>query len=50
MAICKRGRTYHADFVVNGQRFRQSLGTKDRREAQSKQTAHRRGFGGAADA
>ena len=37
MAIYKRGRTYHTDFVVNGQRFRQSLGTKDWREAQAKQ-------------
>jgi integrase len=27
---------YHTDFTVNGQRFRQSLGTKDWREAQSK--------------
>jgi integrase len=37
MAIAKRGRTWHSDFVVNGQRFRQSLGTKDWREAQAKE-------------
>ena len=32
----KRGKTYHCDFVVNGQRFRQSLGTTDWREAETK--------------
>jgi integrase len=37
MAIYKRGKTYHTDFVVNGQRFRQSLRTRDWREAQSTQ-------------
>lgn len=37
MAIAKRGRTWHSDFVVNGQRFRQSLGTKDWREAQAEE-------------
>lgn len=37
MALVKRGKTWHCHFVVNGQRFRQSLGTKDWREAQSKQ-------------
>jgi hypothetical protein len=37
MALKKRGKTWHCHFVVNGQRFRQSLGTKDWREAQSKE-------------
>ena len=37
MALVKRGKTWHTHFVVNGQRFRQSLGTKDWREAQSKE-------------
>ena len=37
MALTKRGKTWHCDFVVNGQRFRQSLETKDWREAQNKQ-------------
>src|SRR6516225_710548 len=37
MALHKRGKTWHCHFVVNGQRFRQSLGTKDWREAQSKE-------------
>ena len=37
MALVKRGRTWHTHFVVNGQRFRQSLGTKDWREAQAKE-------------
>ena len=37
MALVKRNRTWHCHFVVNGQRFRQSLGTKDWREAQSKE-------------
>ncbi|MGA8500000.1 MAG: site-specific integrase [Candidatus Sulfotelmatobacter sp.] len=37
MSLVKRGRTWHTHFVVNGQRFRQSLGTKDWREAQSKE-------------
>src|SRR5215469_798840 len=37
MAIYKRGKTWHTDFTVNGQRFRQSLGTRDWREAQSKE-------------
>jgi integrase len=35
MALKKRGNTYHADFVVDGQRYRQSLETSDWREAQS---------------
>src|SRR5262249_31254107 len=37
MAIYKRGKTWHTDFVVNGTRFRQSLATKDWREAQAKE-------------
>jgi integrase len=37
MALVKRGKTWHCHFVVNGQRFRQSLGTRDWREAQSKE-------------
>jgi integrase len=37
MALYKRGKTWHTDFTVNGQRFRQSLDTTDWREAQSKQ-------------
>ena len=37
MSLVKRGKTWHCHFVVNGQRFRQSLGTKDWREAQAKE-------------
>jgi integrase len=37
MALVKRGKTWHCHFVVNGQRFRQSLGTEDWREAQAKE-------------
>ena len=37
MALKKRGKTWHCHFVVNGQRFRQSLNTTDWREAQAKQ-------------
>lgn len=37
MALVKRGKTWHTHFVVNGQRFRQSLGTTDWREAQAKE-------------
>lgn len=37
MSLYKRGKTYHTDFTVNGQRFRQSLDTTDWREAQSKE-------------
>ena len=37
MALVKRGKTWHCHFVVNGQRFRQSLVTKDWREAQAKE-------------
>jgi len=37
MAPYKRGKTWHTDFTVNGQRFRQSLDTSDWREAQSRE-------------
>jgi integrase len=37
VALVKRGKKWHCHFVVNGQRFRQSLGTKDWREAQAKE-------------
>jgi integrase len=37
MALTKRGKTWHTHFVINGQRFRQSLGTTDWREAQAKE-------------
>ena len=37
MALKKRGKVWHCHFVVNGQRFRQSLETTDWREAQSKE-------------
>src|ERR1035437_540807 len=37
MALKKRGKTWHCHFVVNGQRFRQSLDTTDWREAQAKE-------------
>jgi hypothetical protein len=37
MSLIKRSKTWHCHFVVNGQRFRQSLGTKDWREAQAKE-------------
>jgi hypothetical protein len=37
VALVKRGKTWHCDFVLNGQRFRQSLGTKDWREGQAKE-------------
>src|SRR5438034_4482800 len=33
MALRKRNGTYHCDFMVNGQRCRQTLETRDRREA-----------------
>src|SRR5207253_2242587 len=35
MSLYKRGKTWHTDFSVNGQRFRQSLDTTDWREAQA---------------
>lgn len=37
MALTNRGKTWHCHFVMNGQRFRQSLGTRDWREAQAKE-------------
>jgi integrase len=37
MSLYKRGKTWHTDFTVNGERFRQSLDTTDWREAQSKE-------------
>jgi integrase len=37
MALTKRGKTWHCHFVMNGQRFRQSLDTRDWREAQAKE-------------
>lgn len=37
MALFKRNKKWWTDFSVNGQRFRQSLGTKDWREAQAKE-------------
>ena len=37
MALYKRGKTWHTDFMVNGERFRQSLDTTDWREAQAKE-------------
>jgi len=37
MALKKRGKTWHCHFVVNGQRFQQSLDTTDWREAQAKE-------------
>ena len=37
MALKKRGKRWHCHFVVNGQRFRQSLETTDWREAQAKE-------------
>jgi hypothetical protein len=35
--LVKRGKTWHAHFFVDGQRFRQSLETSDWREAQAKE-------------
>jgi integrase len=37
MALLKRGKTWHTDFFIDGQRFRQSLDTSDWREAQAKE-------------
>ena len=37
MALYKRGKTWHTDFFVDGQRYRQSLHTSDWREAQKEQ-------------
>jgi integrase len=37
MSLVKRGKTWHAHFFVDGQRFRQSLDTSDWREAQARE-------------
>ena len=37
MALYKRHGIYHCDFVVNGQRFRQTLETRDWREAMQRE-------------
>ncbi len=37
MALFRRGKTWYADFTVNGQRYKQSLQTTDWREAKSKE-------------
>src|SRR5215469_7259658 len=37
MALFKRNKTWWTDFSVNGQRFRESLDTRDWREAQAKE-------------
>ena len=37
MALYKRGKTWHTDFSVNGQRYRQSLETTDWRQAESRE-------------
>ncbi len=37
MSLKKRGKTWHTDFFVDGQRYRQSLETSDWREAQNKE-------------
>jgi hypothetical protein len=37
--LYKRRKTWHADFVVSGRRYRQSLHTRDWREAQAKEKA-----------
>lgn len=37
MALVKRGKTWHTHFFVDGQRFRQSLGTSDWRKAQARE-------------
>ena len=39
MALVKRGKTWHTHFFMDGQRFRQSLGTTDWREAQAREKA-----------
>jgi len=39
MALIKRGKTWHTHFFVDGQRFRQSLGTSDWRKAQAMEKA-----------
>jgi integrase len=39
VALTKRGKTWHTHFFVDGQRYRQSLGTTDWREAQAREKA-----------
>ena len=39
MSLWKRGRQYWIDVVVNGQRYRESLGTSDVREAKNREKA-----------
>src|SRR6516164_740725 len=39
MSLFKRNKTWHTDFFVDGQRFRQSLNTTDWREAQAREKA-----------
>ena len=38
MTLYKRNKTWHTDFFVDGQRYRQSLHTTKYREAQKEQT------------
>src|SRR5215469_4293706 len=37
MSLKKRGKTWHTDFMVDGQRFRQTLRTKDWRKAEAEE-------------
>jgi len=37
MAVFRRNKTWWSDFSVNGQRYRQSLRTRDWREAQARE-------------
>src|SRR5438128_3513093 len=37
MALVKRGKTWHCDFVIDGVRYRESTGKTDWREAQQKE-------------
>jgi hypothetical protein len=43
MALLKRGKTWHCDFVVDGFRYRESLNTTDWRQAQAKEEDLKRG-------
>lgn len=40
MAIFKRGDIWHTDFFLDGERFRMSLETTDKRRAKSKEKEH----------
>ena len=42
MRIYKRKRVFHADFIVDGERYRVSLGTTDWRKAQSEASRQKR--------